>query len=67
MEPMTEMIVDRLTSLDEKIDKILIQTTKTNGRVDRLEEWRKTQSKLVWWGMGIIATVIILFIQKYIS
>lgn len=67
MEPMTEMMIDRLTSLDEKIDKILIQTTKTNGRVDRLEEWRKTQSKLVWWGMGIIATVIILFIQKYIS
>jgi len=67
MEPLTEVIMDRLTSLEEKIDKILVQTTKTNGRVDRIEEWRKSQSKLLWWGMGIVATVIILFIQKYIS
>jgi hypothetical protein len=67
MEPLTEVMMDRLTSLEEKIDKILVQTTKTNGRVDRIEEWRKSQSKLLWWGMGIVATVIILFIQKYIS
>jgi len=67
MEPLTEVMMDRLTSLEEKIDKILVQTTKTNGRVDRIEEWRKSQSKLLWWGMGIIATIIILFIQKYIS
>jgi len=67
MEPLTEVMMDRLTSLEEKIDKILVQTTKTNGRVDRIEDWRKNQSKIVWWGMGILATVIILFIQKYIS
>ena len=67
MEPLTEVMMDRLTSLEEKIDKILIQTTKTNGRVDRIEDWRKNQSKIVWWGMGILATIIILFIQKYIS
>jgi hypothetical protein len=67
MEPLTEVMMDRLTSLEEKIDRILVQTTKTNGRVDRIEEWRKSQSKLVWWGMGILATIIILFIQKYIS
>ena len=67
MEPLTEVMMDRLTSLEEKIDKILVQTTKTNGRVDRIEDWRKSQSKLLWWGMGIVATVIILFIQKYIS
>jgi len=67
MEPLTEVMMDRLTSLEEKIDKILVQTTKTNGRVDRIEDWRKNQSKIVWWGMGILATIIILFIQKYIS
>jgi len=67
MEPLTEVMMDRLTSLEEKIDKILVQTTKTNGRVDRIEDWRKNQSKIVWWGMGILATIIILIIQKYIS
>lgn len=38
-------IIDRLDRLDDKLDKILIQTTATNGKVISLQEWRKDASK----------------------
>lgn len=33
-----EKIIQKIDSIDEKIERILIQTTKTNGRVDFLED-----------------------------
>jgi len=38
METMEQQILERLVRMEDKIEKILIQTTKTNGRVDALEE-----------------------------
>jgi len=38
METMEQQILARLVRMEDKIEKILIQTTKTNGRVEALED-----------------------------
>ena len=42
---MEREIAERLDRFEDKIDKILIQTTATNGKVIFLQEWRKEASK----------------------
>lgn len=66
-----QYILDRLDSIDEKfdgkLDAILVQTTKTNGRVNGLEAWKAQVNKVLWSILGIILTVAGFYFQNYLS
>ena len=66
-----QYILERINEIDKKFDnklnEILIQTTKTNGRVGRLEDWNSFIGKVLWAAVGIILTVIGFYFQNYIS
>lgn len=47
-------IKDHLTKQDETLSRIEMQTTKTNGRVNKLEYWRNA----VAWGFGILIILV---------
>ena len=44
---MEQHIIDRLDRVDDKLDKILVQTTATNGKVISLQDWRKEITEVI--------------------
>lgn len=64
---MDKYIYDRMDKFDEKLDKIIIQTTETNARVSHLEEWKKTVIKIVSIIVGFGVTVAGYFFEKEIN
>jgi hypothetical protein len=55
-----------LSNLDKKLEAILEQTTKTNGRVDNLESWRDRVSGALI-PISILSPVFAGLIVSYLS
>ena len=51
---------ERLEKQDVMLQKILEQATKTNGRVNKLEDWKG----FMVWGFGILTTICFFVINK---
>jgi hypothetical protein len=64
--PSNELLEQRLTQVDHKLEAILEQTTKTNGRVDQLEGWRDRVSGALI-PISILSPVFAGLIVSYLS
>lgn len=58
-----KVILDKLEKQDEVLELIKVQTTKTNGRVNKLEWWR---SGIIWAG-GVVGTICLMFIPIFLK
>lgn len=52
-----ELHQQRLDEVDKKLQAILEQTTRTNGRVDRLESWRDKMTG-AWLVLTFVSPVV---------
>jgi len=62
-----KFVINALEDIRETQNKTLVQTTKTNGRVDRIEKWQDFVHRVIWGIVVCIAAVIGFYIQHYIS
>lgn len=65
LNKMMEKLDERMDEQDSKLEQILVQTTKTNGRVNRLESFKEFAQRLGWWGFLALIAVVTFFLQQH--
>lgn len=63
-EPTTGDLLHAISRLDEKIERVIVQTTRTNGRVDKLQEQEIERQKREAVAIALAAATGQVFLTK---
>lgn len=66
IDAINQHMADSHASINEKLDRILTQTTKTNGRVSGLERWRAYMTGAVAVLTAIVLPIAFIFVRSHL-